>query len=516
MAKTVVVLCALFAALAYASCTCPSALTVDYTSDLIPDASKNAFTTIVLNENTWEVEFEVRDVLSLTNGHVIASAVNNRETAETAFTPAVSSWDASALWNSSECALGVLDTPATAFGIAASLNSSDCVRTYRMTFSLLNSAAQNSHCELNNVGDDIVVNCSLTLSSVRAYDATEPTAFLSSETTFKAEITLPRNLNSDVSAAMYATLAKCSVLNGPIFAIDCRVPGLWTFGPTFTATQSLPGWIAENTCVAEQAGTATFVRCGLNSVPVGTYTEVSANLSATVVTPPNGAANTGALSFSLEYTLPRQASATASASLASFIKSITALDAKYYYGGADTLTLLIETVDTSRLEITQLEMFNSASPTVQVYALRSNPQFLLTETSNSTFFIITFRPSAIRQDSAFYRNGPHGINITFLFTSARRQAQSQEQAGFITYDGMLLEDPDVAGTPLFGAAATNAQGAAATSAASASSQTVLIAVVAAATVLVVALAAAGVIVRRRRQIPVSASVAKLPVPDSEV
>ena len=150
------------------------------------------------------------------------------------------------------------------------------------------------------------------------------------------------------------------------------MPGLWTFGPTFTVTQSIDNWIAGSTCIQAQAGGATYVRCGLNSVPVGSYTEVSANVSATVVTPPNGAANTGSLSFSLQYTLPRQASATASASLASFIKSITALDAKYYYGGADTLTLLIETVDTSRLAITQLEMFNSAG---QLYALRDHPQF---------------------------------------------------------------------------------------------------------------------------------------------
>ena len=409
------------------TCTCPNQLGIDDTRDRIPDASKDAYTTIVLNENTWEVEFTVHDVKHLRTGHVIASKLNTRAEAQAAFTPFVSAWDANELWNPNNCTLGPLDTPNPTLGIEATRHN-DCTRSYRMIFSLVDNAKQNDHCTLQEVADELNVNCSLILSSVRAYSLTEPEAFLTSETSFSAAITLPRNLNNEVADLLYATLAKCNVLNEPDFVVDCRIPGLWTFETSFPVSQSI-NWIDASTCVQSQTVVATFLRCSLLSVPVGTYTEASANITATVFN------SSEQLTFSVEYTLPRGASATASASLQNFIISIGMLDEKYYYAGADRATMYIHVFDTSRLQITQLELFNANS---QSYALRDYPQFQLSETSNSTHFIIEFRPSAIRQDSAFYRNGPHGVNISFIFTAAGGRRMATQDDGFVTFEGIRI------------------------------------------------------------------------------
>ena len=217
---------------------------------------------------------------------------------------------------------------------------------------------------------------------------------------------------------------------------------------------------------------------------MGAYTEVNANLSASVLTAPAGQNATGGLIFSLEYTLPRAASATASASLQNFIQSIGLLGAKYYYAGADRVTLFIQTFDTSRLVITQLEMFNANG---QVYDLRGYPQFQLTETSNATHFIIEFRPSAIRQDSAFYHNGPHGVNVSFLFTAAasRRQMASQED-GFVTVNGINVRGDD--------AGLQSSAGAQSTSTTTSSTSAASLIVPLAAVIGVVALIAAAVVI----------------------
>ena len=467
---------------AAAPCTCSNALTVNYTSDLIPDAAKDATAHIALNESTWEVEFEVRGVYRISNGHVIAKKLDTRTNASAAFTPYVSAF--TDLWNSSECELGAMDTPAASLGITAT-RQADCTRTYRIIFSLVDTLKQNTeHCTLDQTGDDLAVSCNLTLSSVRAYDLTEQSAFLSSETSFSASITLPRNLNHNVTDLMYATLAKCNVLNSPDFAIDCRVPGVWNFDTTFAVSQNIPDWINAASCASSSTAVATFVRCDLNSVPVSGYTEANANVTATV-----SGSNGQQLTFSLEYTLPRSASATASASLQNFIQSISMLNEKYYYAGADRATLLIETFDTSRLQITQLDFFNANS---QSYNLRGYPQFQLTETSNATHFIIEFRPSAIRQDSAFYRNGPHGINVSFLFSAAgtRRQASVQE-VGTVVVEGIRVRGDDSTSA----AASGEASGA---SSSGASSSIVLIVAIAGVAVVAVGSIVAAVIVRKNR------------------
>ena len=473
-----------------AYCYCPTALTADYTSDRIPDAAKDAYTTIALNENTWEVEFTIHNVNHITNGHVIVGKPNPRETAQTAFTPLVSGFDSAELWEQpSTCTSSDIDTPASSLGIDYTFDVLNCTKTYKMVFSLVDAAKQNSHCQLTATGEELQVGCSITLASTRAYDSTEPTAFLTSETSFTANITLPRNLNNEVSNLLYATLAKCNVLNFPDYVVDCRIPGLWTFQSTFTVSQSIDNWIDASSCVQSQTATATFVRCGLNSIPVGVYTEASANISATHAT------NTSeVLTFSLEYTLPRASSATASASLQNFIISIGMVDEKYYYAGADHATLYVETFDTSRLAITQLEMFNANG---QVYALRDYPQFQLTETNNATHFLIEFRPSAIRQDSAFYRNGPHGVNLTFLFTAAgssRRQmaVASANGDGFVVYNNINVRGDDATGDHQAAASDNNA-------APASTPAVVLVAAIAGAAVVAVgAIAAVAVAMRRRR------------------
>ena len=471
-----------------ASCSCPLSLTVDYQQDRVPDAAKNAFATIALNENTWEVEFDVHDVLSITNGHIIVGKPNTRETAATAFGPLVQAYSATELWNPpADCTLGANDQPVSTSGVTVVYQPSNCTRRYRIVYSLVNAGNQNTQrCTLDQSGDDLSVTCNLTLSSVRAYDLTEPTAFLSSETSFSASITLPRNLNNNVSDLLYATLAKCNVLNSPDFAIDCRVPGVWNFDTTFAVSQNIPDWINAASCASTTTTVATFVRCDLNSVPVTGYTEANANVTATV-----SGSNGQQLTFSLEYTLPRAASATASASLQNFIVSIGMLNEKYYYAGADRATLLIETFDTSRLAITQLEMFNANG---QVYDLRGYPQFQLSESNNATHFIIEFRPSAIRQDSAFYRNGPHGVNVSFLFTAAstsRRQLNLQE-GGNVVVNGIRVKGEATA-------SAASPSGSSGGSAGSpAVSSTVIIAAAAGVAVLAVGAIAAAVIVSKRR------------------
>ena len=467
-------------------CTgCATALSVDYTSDLIPDGAKDAVTSIALDESTWEVVFTVSNVRRITNGHVIAHKVITRDTAAVAFTPYVAAFNSSELWTSPECALGDMDTPHSNLGITA-VRETNCTRTYTMIYSLVDTNKQNTqHCTLSTATDDLTVTCNLTLSSVRAYDLTEPTAFLSSETSFTATITLPRNLNNNVTDLLYATLAKCNVLNAPDFAIDCRVPGVWNFDSTFAVSQNIPDWINAASCASSSTAVATFVRCDLNSVPVSGYTEANANVTATVA-----GSNGQQLTFSLEYTLPRSASATASASLQNFIVAISMQNEKYYYAGADRATLLIETFDTSRLQITQLEFFNANS---QAYNLRGYPQFQLTETSNATHFIIEFRPSAIRQDSAFYRNGPHGINVSFLFTAAgtRRHANAQE-VGTVVVEGIRVRGDDDSN-----AAASNAG--ASTGASSASSSIVIIVAVAGVAVVAVGSIVAAVAVSKKRR-----------------
>ena len=196
------------------------------------------------------------------------------------------------------------------------------------------------------------------------------------------------------------------------------------------------------------------------------------------------------LTFSLEYTLPRSATATASASLQNFIQSIMMLNEKYYYAGADRATLLIQTFDTARLQITQLDFFNSNG---QSYGLRDYPQFQLTETNNATHFIIEFRPSAIRQDSAFYRNGPHGINVSFLFSAAgsRRQASAQE-VGTVTVEGIRVRGDDSQG------AAAGTGSSTATTTASSSSVIVVGAIAAVAVVAVAAIVAAVIVSKKNR------------------
>ena len=469
-------------------CDCTaSALTTDYTQDRVPDAAQDAFATIALNESTWEVEFTVHNVRKITNGHVLAASVNPRATAASAFTGVVSSFSAGALWNPANCTLNGIDTPASNLGITVTA-AYNCTRSYRIVYSLVNTANQNAHCQLVADADDLRVGCHLILSSVRAYDLTEPTAFLTSETSFTANITLPRNLNNNVSDLLYATLAKCNVLNFPEFAIDCRVPGLWNFETTFSVAQNIDNWIDASSCVQSQTAVATFVRCGLNSVPVAGYTEASANVTATV------AGTSETLTFSLEYTLPRAASATASASLQNFIISIGMLNEKYYYAGADRATLYIHVFDTSRLQITQLDMFNANG---QTYALADYPQFQLSQTNNATHFIIEFRPSAIRQDSAFYRNGPHGVNVSFLFTAAstsRRQmvSASTKSDGFVVFDNLRVQG-DAA------AAASNSDAASSSTAGAASASTAIIAAVAGVAVLAVGSIAAAVVINRRRR-----------------
>ena len=420
-------------------CSCSTALDVDYTSDRIPDAAKDAYATIVLNERTWEVEFTVNNALHLNNGHVIANKVNTAESAQVAFTPYIQSWDGNELWKPSNCSIGSIDMPASSMGIAVT-RYDNCTKSYQMIFSLVNGSRQSAHCQLTSSAQDLSVGCSLVLSSVRAYDLTEPSAFLSAETSFVANITLPRNLNKNVTDLLYATLAKCNVLNIPSFAVDCRIPGLWTFESTFIVAQNIPDWIDSTSCAQSTAGDATFVRCSLASgVSVASYTEAIANLTATIGGGPRAGET---LTFSLEYTLPRLSSATASASLQNFIISIGMLNEKYYYAGADRATIQIEAFDTSRLQIMQLDMFNANG---QTYSLRDYNQFQLSESNNATHFLIEFRPSAIRQDSAFYRNGPHGVNISFLFTAAgtqRRMALSQTDAeGFVTVENINVKGP---------------------------------------------------------------------------
>ena len=475
------------------SCDCSAGLGVDYTSDRVPDASKQATTSISLNETTWEVVFTVSNVLHLKEGHVIAGKPNTRQTAEAAFTPLVSAWDAAALWKPENCTVGPLDTPASGQGITVTKDS-NCVKTYQMVFSLVDASKQNGHCTLVANADDLAIGCHVILTSTRAYDLTEPTAFLSSETSFTANITLPRNLNNQVSDLLYATLAKCNVLNSPDFAIDCRAPGIWNFRNTFAVAQNIPDWIDASSCAHSTTAAATFVRCALtNGVPVAGYTEAAANITATI---DGGARDGEQLTFSLEYTLPRLSSATASASLQNFIVGVSMLNEKYYYAGADRATILVEVFDTSRLQITQLDMFNANG---QVYSLSQYPQFQLAQSNNATHFSIEFRPSAIRQDSAFYRNGPHGVNISFLFTAAsnRRQmivAQANNADGYVTVTNINVQGPTSVGTG-------NAAAGAASSANSAASSSVLIAVLAGVAVLSVGtLVAVVVVVRRRRSL----------------
>ena len=255
-------------------------------------------------------------------------------------------------------------------------------------------------------------------------------------------------------------------------------------------SQTIDNWIDASSCVQSQTTDATFVRCGLNNVPVGAYTEVAANITATETH------RNEQMSFSLQYTLPRAASAIASASLQNFIVAISLQDEKYYYAGADRATILIETFATNRLAITQLDMFNSNG---QVYSLRSYPQFQLSESSNATYFIIEFRPSAIRQDSTFYRDGPHGVNVTFLFTAASRRRQMAVASagdGFVTVNNIRVGVPQSTGASANDADVTTSNSSADTSSA------VLIAVVASVAVVVVgSIASAIVIVRRRKSIP---------------
>ena len=488
-------------------CNCTGTeLTADYTQDRVPDALKDAYSEIVLNRDTWQVEFYVKNVRKISNGHVLTGSADTRKTAVEAFAPLTAPFNQSDLWTNPTCNLSAIDTPVASQGINLTTHY-DCTREYQIIFSLVDASKQNQHCELNLVDEEILVNCSITMTAVRAYDATESTAFLAVESRFTGAVVMPNELQYEVADIMYATLAKCSVLNGPIFAIDCRVPGLWTFGSTFSAVSNLPDFIDAASCVQSQTTSpaATFVRCGLNSVPVGVYTEVDANVSATIVTPPPQSQNvTGSLIFSLQYTLPRAASATASASLQNFIESIGMLNEKYYYAGADRATMYIQTFDTSRLGITQLEMFNANG---QVYNLRGYPQFQLTETSNATHFIIEWRPSAIRQDSAFYRNGPHGVNVSFLFTAApsrRQMVVSSANEGSVTVNGLRVEAVDARDGGLFGAPENNNNnnnGATAADAAATGASTVgIIAGVAAACVVAIVVIVAAIVAVNRRKV----------------
>ena len=414
------------------SCGCPIGLDVDYTSDIIPDALQTAYATMSINETNWAVEFTVTNVLALYHGHVLATKLDVRENVTTAFTPYVQNLDMQELWFPSKCSMSSIDIPADHMGIRAT-RYDNCTRSYTLSYSLVDLGQRNERCELVEGPDAIYVSCNITMSSVRAYDLTEPSAFLSAETTFSANISIPRSLNNEVSNLLYATLAKCNVINGPEFVIQCRVPGQWSFGANYTVVQNIPDWINPSSCVHSTTAVATFVTCGLNAVPVTGYTEASANLTATVL-PGNDE-----LTFSLDYTLPRAISASATGNLQEFIRSMGVLNEKYYYAGGDRATLYIEAVDTSRLEIIQLEMFNADSPR-QVYDIRANPQFLVVETVNATHFLIEFRPSGLRQDSAFYRNGPHGVNVTLQFTAASRR-QAAGETGNVVFDNIRVEGP---------------------------------------------------------------------------
>ena len=508
------IMAVLFAAQGQAqNCSCPSALDVDYTSDIIPDAAKDAYTTIVLNENTWEVEFTVHNVLHLNNGHVVANKLDTRIPAAGAFAAFVEAFTASELWSPPNCSVGTIDTPASSLGIEVT-RYDNCTKSYKMIFSLVNPAKQNYHCQLVADADDLNIGCSLILSSTRAYDLTESSAFLSAETAFTANITLPRNLNRNVSDVFLATQAKCNVLNAPDFAIDCRIPGRWNFKNNFTVNQNIPDWVNPGSCRQSQTPVATFLRCDLNSVPVTEYTEASANITASI----EGANED--ITFSVDYTLPRRSNSTASGSLQDFIVSIGMQGEKYFYAGGDRVTMIIETYATERLTITDLAMFNSQG---QVYKLRDYPQFQLRESSNSTHFIIEFRPSAIRGDSNFYRQGPHGVNISFQFNAASNRRQ-QEGAGFVVFDGINIRPDEAAIENVPGEASpiTNpTSGDSVTSpTAQGSSSTTIVAIIACAVVLIVGAIAAAVYARTRTQIADAKSPHKEPevetVPENQV
>ena len=420
-------------------CACAASVDVDYNIDLVPDATADAYASISLDESNFNVVFEVFNVKHLTRGHVIAGKLNTRTNATSAFEPMVASYDPTELWVPKTCVLGGLDVPNPSLDIVAT-RYANCSRSYRTTFSLVNPAARNSYCQLITQQDDIIVSCHLTITSTRAYDSTEPSAFLAAESGFTGNITLPRNLHTNVTDLLSATLAKCDVLEAPQFSVDCRIPGHWNFDGAFTVAQNIPNWINASSCGFTHAASATFIHCSLSGVPVSAYTTAEANISATV------AGTSEQITFSLQYTLPRLFTAAVSGSLSNFIVTAGLLNEKYYYAGSDRATLFVEVFDTSRLSISQLDLFNDNG---QIYALRENPEFALVETTNATHFFVEFRPSAIRRDSAFYRFGPHGVNLSFVFTAAtnRRQmqlTQRQGSDGYVRFDDLNIADPGAA------------------------------------------------------------------------
>ena len=149
-------------------------------------------------------------------------------------------------------------------------------------------------------------------------------------------------------------------------------------------------------------------------------------------------------------------------------------------------------VDTDRLVITDLGLFNADSP-VQTYDLRTNAEFETVETKNATFFVVTFYPARILRDSNFYRHGPHGVNVTFLFTAARHQQAGD--TGVVTYSGVAIKAP----------AASEQQGAASSTSSSSASTTIVAIASGAALVALVAIAAVVVILRKRSTVATGAA-----------
>ena len=431
----VLTLTVLSASLVNGQCTCPLSLSTNYTTGVVPDAVQDAVTSMHIDESTWEVVFTVHNVRSLVNGHVLAAAVDASSTADVVFPPIVADYNETLLWSPPACSLGDLDTPASSLQVEATFNTTNCIRSYSVRFPLLNASIAHPACLMFINGGNVTINCTIALTATRAYDGNETTSFLAATTIFSGQL-VPSGLPEAVNNAVFGALTKCNVLNGPDFAIDCRVPGQWDFGDDFVVTEpNGENWINQSTCVHTQTTSDTYIFCELISVPVANYTVTTASISATVL-PSNST-----MSFGLTYVLPRRASAFASASLQTVIQGVSLSGGKMYYAGADMARVLIQTLSTDRLVITNLEFFNSATPVRKEYNLRSHNDFQLSEMRNATHFTIVFRPAAKRGDSAFYRDGPHGMNISFLFTAASNRAAPQ-QSGWLVIDSILIANDD--------------------------------------------------------------------------
>ena len=438
----VTIACISFANLAAAfsettNCQCPLALPIDYNQDRIPDALRDAYSTIELKQQTWEIAFTVHNILPLLNGHVVAGHLDTHATSQQAFSPYVARFNTSELWATDNCSVAGINQPAPSLGITVQ-RYLNCTRSFSMTFSLINGSKQNPHCNLNTANPSLlVVNCDIILSSVRAYDLSEPAAFLSAETTFSGIMNIPRNVGSEVSSLMWGTMAKCNVLNGPEFAIDCRLVGQWDFNNEFTVSQNIP-WVDETSCVQSQTAAATFGRCQLLDVPIGFHSIAVANISARETIRGQD------MKFSIVYTLPRATSYSISASLSRYIETIGLSSERFYYAGGDLATVSIRAADTSLLQMTSILLVNQLG---QSYNLRNFPQFQLQENINSTHFSLTFRPAGFRQDVGFYRAGPHAINVSFSFSTAQARRQGPGlQTGYVYMEGIRVK-PDPALSP---------------------------------------------------------------------